>query len=89
MVYERGDGYFNGPRGKRYPLHDRPEDQLVPVAEIEMLLVHLGFSTDGFWQFPSDLERQVERPDRSVPHSGKDKAVGVIKRVQGQSILPQ
>ena len=50
IVFERGDGYFGHPRGKRYPLRIRPEGQLVPVAEIEKLLEHVGFDSNGFWQ---------------------------------------
>jgi len=49
MVYERDEGYFGLPRGKRYPLVVRPNDQAVPLLEIETCLAHIGFSANAFW----------------------------------------
>lgn len=49
MVYERDEGYYGLPRGKRYPLKVRPTAQAVPLLEIEKMLQHLEFSVDAFW----------------------------------------
>jgi hypothetical protein len=49
MVYQFKEGCFDRPRGNRYPLAVRPRDRVVPLIEIEKLILHLEIDEDHFW----------------------------------------
>jgi hypothetical protein len=78
MVYERGDGYFQGPRGRRCPLHVRPGDQLVPLLEIEKLLLHMEFDPSTFWDFSIASVDQKSETGSSASSPKRNRFAGFL-----------
>lgn len=75
MIFERGaTGYNARPSGRRYTFVHREDDELVPVAEAEKALEHLGVSTEMFWSIEDHTaSKTAKTTPLPKPASPRDK----------------